>query len=226
MRQVSIRTIGLIRSTSLSDLACRWFTSLWMIQSLVDGWKHRLVPLGLLSLIEMCLLPQKPRQQFWHLDRKLKSLCVCVSVCLHICMCVQFVSVLCLFSLLDTCWSVSPSVYLSSYLSCHSCETPHLIPDGAADVLSLFSIGGTWGCHVPCAWNWAARMCTVEHLTLWWGCYAMHTVAGWLHVSSPSHPAASLNKNSSHMVHIIGLQTSDTLTTLAHYFYTHHTSST
>lgn len=89
MRQVSIRTIGLIRSTSLSDLACQWFTSLWMIQSLVDGWKHHLVPLGLLSVIEMCPLPQKPRQPFWHLDRELKrNACVCVRTlvfaCIHL----------------------------------------------------------------------------------------------------------------------------------------------
>lgn len=120
MRQVSIRTIGLIRSTSLSDLACRWFTSLWMIQSVVDGWKHHLVPLGLLSLIEMCLFSQKPRLPFWHLDRELKCERECVCVCLHIFMCTHTPGSVCshvgsvgLFSLLDTGWSVCPSAYLS-----------------------------------------------------------------------------------------------------------------
>ena len=115
MTQVCIRTIGLIRSTSLSDLACRWFTSLWMIQSLVDGWQHRLVPLGLLSLIEMCFLPQKTRQPFWHLNRKLNTARVCACVCMHTpgSVCGPGSSVLWLFSLLDTGWSASSSAYLS-----------------------------------------------------------------------------------------------------------------
>lgn len=78
MRQVHIRTVGLIRLTSSSELGCHWFTSLWMIQPLVDSLKHRLVPLGLLSLIEMCFLPLKPRQSFWHLNRVLKIMCVSV----------------------------------------------------------------------------------------------------------------------------------------------------
>lgn len=75
-----------VHCISLSDFVCQWFTSLWMIQSLVSGWKHRVFPLGLLSLIEMCLLPQKARQPFWHHDKEPKVcvLRVCV-VCAHVC---------------------------------------------------------------------------------------------------------------------------------------------
>lgn len=88
------------------------------------GWWHSAgfdVNAALLSLIEMCLLPQKPRQPFWHLDRELRSVHGCVCMCLHICMCMHtpgsvcshVASVLFLFSQLDTGWSASPSVHLS-----------------------------------------------------------------------------------------------------------------
>lgn len=63
MQQLRIRTIGLIRSTSLSDSFHRGFTSLWMIHSLFIGWEQLLVSgmrsqLGLLNVIEMFLQSQ------------------------------------------------------------------------------------------------------------------------------------------------------------------------
>lgn len=143
MRQVRIRTIGLIRPTSSSELGCHWFTSLWMIQPLVDSLKHRLVPLGLLSLIEMCFLPLKPRQSFWHLNRVLKIMCVSVCLCVCVCVCFAFECEPMLLypwcqcpwpSLLDAGVSVSPCFHLCCIL----------ISDSSTQVYSLSFIMRLW----------------------------------------------------------------------------------
>ncbi len=189
MRQVSITTIGLIRSTSSSDLGCRWFTSL--LDDSVSGW-------WLKALYSSTGLIEPDRDVPFHTKAKTAILasrqgakeraCVCVSALLY-------VRAYTWLSLLPCCqcslpflsaryWLVSqPICLLVPYLWYHSSEIPRLIPDGAADVLSLFSIRGTWDCHVPCAWNWAARTSTVEHLMLCCEGVTKRTLLGWLHVS-------------------------------------------
>lgn len=86
-----------------------------MIQPLVYGWKHYAVPLGLLSLIEVSSLT-KAKTAILASGQGAEG---CVSVCLHICMCIHSPGSVCshiscaLFSLLDTGWSASSSAHLS-----------------------------------------------------------------------------------------------------------------
>lgn len=185
MRQVSIRTIGLIRSTSLSDLACRWFTSLWMIQSVDEGWKHRLLPLGLLSLIEMCLIQKMPRKPSWHYDRELKRVCLNAGMCMH-----KPGSLVALFPVSSArYWLVSqPICLLVSYRWCHSCEIPHLIPDGASLSVGLEAVmspapeTGQTGCAPLSIWHCAVKRCKYTSIV----CFGNRFITRFLKVS-PEH---------------------------------------